>query len=121
MHYSNRDDAGETKRASNSREMRGEMQAVMTGAGTRESHGISEGFIPERRLWTAVLIMAVEDWPSGSLRAKRAAQQFLFEDDRDFEELFAGAGLDPTTLRSKLLKVGKRVTMHGPLSHELAA
>lgn len=75
----------------------------------------------ERRLWTAVLMMAVEDWRDGSLRAKRAAQQFLFEDDRDFEEVCAGAGLDPATLRSKLSKIGKRVAMHGPMSNAIAA
>jgi hypothetical protein len=97
------------------------MKGVTAGAGTRESIEISEGFIPERRLWTAVLVMAVEDWRDGSLRAKRAAQQFLFEDDHDFEEVCAGAGLDPSTLRSKLLKVGRRVTMHGPLQGAIAA
>jgi hypothetical protein len=97
------------------------MEDVRIGTGPRESNEISEGHIPERRLWTAVLIMAVEDWQSGSLRAKRAAQQFLFEDDRDFEEVCAGAGLDPATLRAKLLKIGKRVAMHGPLTNAIAA
>jgi len=91
------------------------MDCVTAGAGTRETNEISEGFIPERRLWAAVLVMAVEDWRNGSLRAKRAAQEFLFEDDRDFEEVCAGAGLDPATFRSKLLKVRRRVAMHGLL------
>jgi hypothetical protein len=68
-----------------------------------------------------VLVMAVEEWRDGSLRAKRAAQEFLFEDDRDFEEVCAGAGLDPATFRSKLLKFGRRVAMHGPLSGAIAA
>lgn len=97
------------------------MEGARAGAGTTEANEISEGFIPERRLWTAVLVMAVEDWRDGSLRAKRAAQQFLFEDDRDFEEVCAGAGLDPATLRSKLSKIGKRVAMRGPLSNAIAA
>ena len=97
------------------------MEGVTAGAGTRESNEISEGFIPERNLWAAVLVMAVEDWRNGSLRAKRAAQEFLFEDDRDFEEVCAGAGLDPATFRSKLLKVGRRGAMHGPLPGAIAA
>lgn len=94
---------------------------MMTGAARRESNEISEGFIAERRLWTAVLVMAVEDWQSGSLRAKRAAQEFLFENDTDFDQVCAGAELDPTTMRAKLLKIGKRVAMHGPLTHAIAA
>jgi hypothetical protein len=73
------------------------MEGVTAGVATRETNEISEGFIAERRLWTAVLVMAVEDWRNGSLRSKRAAQQFLFEDDRDFEEVCAGAGLDPAS------------------------
>jgi hypothetical protein len=97
------------------------MEGVTTGVGTRETNEISEGFIAERRLWTAVLVTAVEDWRNGSLRAKRAAQQFLFDDDRDFEQVCAGAGLDPNTLRSKLLKIGRRVAMHGPLLRAIAA
>jgi hypothetical protein len=97
------------------------MEGVTAWAGTRESNEISEGYISERRLWPAVLVMAVEDWRNGSLRAKRAAQVFLFEDDRDFEEVCAGAGLDPATFRSKLLKVGKRVAMDGPLPGAITA
>jgi hypothetical protein len=97
------------------------MEGVTAGPGTRDINELSEGFIPERTLWAAVLVMAVEDWRDGSLRAKRAAQQFLFEDDRDFEEVCSGAGLDPATFRSKLLKVGKRVAMHGALPGAIAA
>ena len=96
------------------------MEGVTAGVGTRETNEISEGFIAERRLWTAVLVMAVEDWRDGSLRAKRAAQQFLFEDHRDFEQVCAGAGLDPATLRSKLLKIRRRVAMHSPLLRAIA-
>ena len=56
------------------------MEDGRIGAGPRVSNEISEGQIPERRLWTAVLVRAVEDWQSESLRAKRAGQRFLFED-----------------------------------------
>jgi len=84
-------------------------------------NNITEELISERRLWTAVLVMAVEDWRDGTLRARRAAQQFLFESDRDFAQVCAGAGLDPESFRGKLLKIGRRIEMHGPLAHPLAA
>jgi len=82
---------------------------------------VTEEMISERRLWTAVLVMAVEDWRAGTLRARRAAQQFLFESDHDFSRVCAGAGLDPQSFRTKLLKIGRRIEMQGPLAHPIAA
>ena len=63
----------------------------------------------------------VEDWRNGSLRARREAQSFLFEDKADFEKVCAGADLDPVTLRAPLLKIEQRVHMHGPWKCPLAA
>jgi hypothetical protein len=85
------------------------------------SDSVTEDFIGERRLWTAVIVNAIEEWQAGSLRARRAAQHFLFESDSDFNRACACAGLDPVNLRSKLLKVGRRVEMEGPLAHPIAA
>lgn len=82
---------------------------------------ITEETIGERRLWTAVLTQAVEDWRNGTLRARRDAQHFLFEDDAEFSRVCAGAGLDPGTLRSKLLKIGRKIEMAGPWSRPVAA
>jgi hypothetical protein len=84
-------------------------------------NSVTEEAISERRLWTAVLVTAVDDWRMGTLRAKRSAQQFLFEDDRDFTEVCAGAGIDPSSFRSKLTKIGRKIEMTGPWSHPLAA
>jgi len=78
-------------------------------------------FVAEHRLWTAVIVHAVQDWLSGTLRDKREAQKFLFEDSADFAEVCAAAGIDPSNLRAKLLKVGRRVEMQGALSTPLAA
>lgn len=72
---------------------------------------VTEELIGERRLWTAVVVMAVEDWRNGTLRSQREAQKFLFENDKDFNAVCASAGLDPSSLRSKLLKIGHRVEM----------
>ncbi|HKN61017.1 MAG TPA: hypothetical protein VJW93_07565 [Candidatus Acidoferrales bacterium] len=86
---------------------------------SRES--VTEEFIGERRLWTAVIVNAIEEWKAGTLRARRAAQTFLFDSDNDFNSVCACAGLDPSCLRSKLLKIGHRVEMQGPLARPLAA
>jgi hypothetical protein len=73
------------------------------------SSTVTEELIAEHRLWTAVIAKAVEDWRFGTLRARREAQQFLFEDERDFSTVCANAGLDPATLRSRLLKIGQKL------------
>ena len=91
------------------------------GARIVEQEGVTEDCISERRLWTAVIVMAVEDWRSGSLRARREAQSFLFEDNEDFQAVCGSAGLDPATLRARLLKIGKRVHMQGPYLQSMAA
>ncbi len=82
---------------------------------------VTEELIAERRLWTAVVVSAVEDWRSGSLRARRDAQRFLFENTQDFELVCAGAGLDPTDMRSRLLKIGRLVDSRGPLGRPMFA
>jgi hypothetical protein len=78
-------------------------------------NNVTEELISARRLWTAVLVNAVEDWRRGTLRARREAQEFLFESDADFEMVCAGAGLDAGDFRARLLKIGHRIEMDGPL------
>ena len=75
----------------------------------------------ERRLWTAVILTAVEDWRNGTLRAQRKAQQFLFEDDANFARVCDAAGLEPGSLRVKLLKIGHCVNKEGSWKQPLAA
>lgn len=82
---------------------------------------VAPEMIGERRLWTAVIVHAVQDWLSGTLREKRDAQRFLFEDGGDFQEVCACAGIDPSSFRSRLLRVGRQVQLHGPLGRPLAA
>lgn len=73
------------------------------------SNTVTEGMIAERRLWTAVLVNAVEEWRRGNLRERREAQQFLFEDNDDFATVCAGAGLNPESMRTQLLKIGRKI------------
>jgi len=97
------------------------MEAIVTQAPSSSDNGVIEELIAERRLWTAVLVMAVEDWRTGTLRARRAAQKFLFEDSYDFDEVCAGAGLDPGSLRSKLQKIGREINLQDPWMNPIAA
>jgi hypothetical protein len=96
------------------------MSSIATPAGTRSQNEVTEQFIAENRLWTAVIVQAIEDWRGGTLRARREAQHFLFEDDQEFSRVCASAGLDPSSLRSKLMKVGKKVAMQGPWTNSVA-
>lgn len=82
---------------------------------------VTEECIAERHLWTAVVTRALEDWRTGTLRERREAQKFLFEDSADFSRVCAGAGLDPASLRAQLSKIGRRINMEGPWSTSMAA
>jgi hypothetical protein len=82
---------------------------------------VTEELIGDRRLWTAVIVNAIEDWRTGTLRARREAQAFLFEDHADFADVCARAGLEPESFRGKLLKLGSQIEMQGPLTFARAA
>jgi len=75
----------------------------------------------ERQLWIAVLALAVEDWTNGTLRAKRDAQRFLFESEKDFQTVCGNAGLDAAAFRAQLLRIGRKIQMEGTLRYPLAA
>jgi hypothetical protein len=93
----------------------GPMQAASNATSTTEE------LIGERRLWTAVLVLAVEDWRQGSMRKRRDAERFLFEEEKNFQHVCASAGLDPNDIRRRLLKVGRRSHLEMPRQHCLAA
>ena len=90
----------------------GTMNAQVYG---NSQNTVTEELISERRLWTAVLVHAVEDWRTGTLRARREAQDFLFNSHADFETVCSGAGLDCSDFRARLLKAGRRIPMETPL------
>src|ERR1700723_4245280 len=76
---------------------------------------VTEDVISDRRLWTAVLVSAVEDWRNGSLRRRRKAQEFLFQSAADFQSVCARAGVEPISFRARLLKIGNIIEMHSTL------
>jgi hypothetical protein len=60
----------------------------------------SMGF--EKRLWQAVIVTAIQEWISGPLRSKRQAEEYLFQDQKDFPAVCQSAGMDADRLRAKL-------------------
>lgn len=94
---------------------------MIENAATRVAGCITEDTIAERRLWIAVLTSAVEDWKNGTLRHRREAQQFLFENQQDFERVCASAGVDASGFRTALLRIGKKIAMKGAWHDKLAA
>ena len=93
-----------------------------TAQGKVEMHDIvTEELISARRLWLAVILNAVEDGRNGTLRACREAQEFLFENDEDFEMVCTAAGLDSSDFRTRLLKIGHRVELHTSFPLNFAA
>lgn len=67
--------------------------------------------VNEQKLWTAVLVQALEDWRGDRISRKRDAEQFLFGDQKDFEIVCARAGIDANSFRARLRRTrGERVT-----------
>ena len=97
------------------------METNIVEMGRSSAVGATEGMLGERRLWTAVLIQALDDWRLGTMRRRREAQTFLFDDPVSLSQVCVKAGLDPGNFRSKLLKIGSKVEMQHHWQAPLAA
>jgi hypothetical protein len=62
----------------------------------------------EEKLWRAVIAKTLEEWVRGPLRYSRIAEEFLFNDDRDFRAVCSSAGVDPSHLRKRLQNIRAR-------------
>jgi hypothetical protein len=60
---------------------------------------------PETTLWRAVIARAIQEWISGPLRRQREAEQYLFDDNKDFPLVCQSAGMDSSRLRSRLARL----------------
>jgi len=56
----------------------------------------------EKRLWQAVIVTTIQEWLGGPLRSKRQAEEYLFNDEKDFPVVCQSAGMDAGRLRAKL-------------------
>jgi hypothetical protein len=70
----------------------------------------------EEKLWRAVIAKTLEEWACGPLSFSRKAEQFLFNDNKDFESVCASAGMDPGNLRRRLRAIRAR-GVHKEISH----
>ncbi len=62
----------------------------------------------EERLWRAVITKSLEEWICGPLSFSRKAEQFLFNDNKDFKAVCSSAGMDPERLRKRLKTIRAR-------------
>jgi len=62
----------------------------------------------EERLWRAVITKSLEEWMCGPLSFSRKAEQFLFDDNKDFKAVCSSAGMDPERLRKRLMTIRAR-------------
>lgn len=62
----------------------------------------------EERLWRAVITKSLEEWMCGPLSFSRKAEQFLFDDNRDFKAVCSSAGMDADRLRNRLKTIRSR-------------
>ena len=62
----------------------------------------------EERLWRAVITKTLEEWICGPLTFSRKAEQFLFDDTKDFKAVCSSAGMDPERLRKRLQTIRAR-------------
>jgi hypothetical protein len=62
----------------------------------------------EERLWRAVITKTLEEWMCGPLTFSRKAEQFLFDDNKDFKAVCSSAGMDPVRLRKRLKSIRAR-------------
>jgi hypothetical protein len=68
--------------------------------------------VSEKRLWQAVLLTTIQEWMWGPLRSKRQAEEYLFQDQKDFHAVCKSAGMDPDQLRTKLKRLRNRLVMN---------
>jgi len=62
----------------------------------------------EEKLWRAVIAKTLEEWVRGPLRYSRIAEEYLFDDDRDFRAVCSSAGMDPGYFRNRLKTIRER-------------
>jgi hypothetical protein len=65
----------------------------------------------ETALWRGVVARTIQDWLSESLRPKREAERYLFENSADLSLVCQAAGIDIGQLRARLNMVRGRTLL----------
>jgi hypothetical protein len=78
------------------------------------------GEFSDRKLWTAVLLQALQDWQGANARRRSEAEKFFFQSPEDFNLVCSGAGLIPNSVLSRLRRMKEtaapRRVFHWPLA-----
>jgi hypothetical protein len=77
-------------------------------AANQANEEYSEQF-SDRRLWTAVLLQALEDWKSSNMRLRAGAEKFFFQSSADFSRVCRSAGLAPDSVLVRLQRMSALV------------
>jgi len=76
---------------------------------TREFvHATKLELATETALWRGVIARTIQDWLGASLRPKRDAERYLFENSVDLSLVCASAGINVEQLRKRLNMVRGR-------------
>jgi hypothetical protein len=75
----------------------------------------------ECAMWSAVLMLAVEDLRCGNQRRRKEAATFFFDSPEDLATVCGGAGLDPGSVLGKMRKIEQVVLDRRKVSFQLAA
>jgi hypothetical protein len=90
------------------------MNLEIHGQASKSSKENYDFQVSERRLWTAVLLQALEDWKSCNMRRRSEAEKFFFQSESDFATVCRGAGLNPSSVISKLQKMKTTMPQRQP-------
>ncbi len=94
--------------------------AVHGGTMARNAEMVADSLAAlEKRLWQAVIVTTIQEWISGPLRSKRRAEEYLFQDQKDFPLVCQSAGMDADRLRAKLnrLRIQNPALGFDPFAH----
>jgi hypothetical protein len=95
----------------------------MTGIYEQAAANAQEGNLEpvDRRLWTAVLLQALEDWGSSNRRLHANAEEFFFQSGEDFATVCRGAGLEPVSVLTRLQQMKKNAPRRPTFDFAMAA
>jgi hypothetical protein len=99
--------SGQESRRKNRRGKRKMTSGIYDEASKKMEEQNDDTQFADRRLWTAVLLQALEDWKSNNRRRQSEAERFLFHSEKDFQTVCKAAGLEPSYVFGKVQKMKK--------------
>jgi hypothetical protein len=79
---------------------------------------LKEGIARETAMWRGVIARTIQDWLAPSLRPKREAERYLFQNSADLSLVCESAGINIEQMRTRLNMARGRTLedlLHGPV------